>query len=132
MQLIIICLLLVVGLFANAQSASLKDRLKAAQAMAFAQHEKVMIEASKAIQALPRRMDGTWDPAQINFIISLMEIETDEIYRQQMIEDSAVYLKDSRKQLLAALKQLPPATAKVLLFDIDSVIKVHEHGNNVN
>ena len=132
MQLITICLLATLGLPALAQSTSIKDRLKAAQTASFAQHEGVMIEASRAIQALPRKMDGTWDQTQIKFIVSLMEVETDEVYRQQMIEDSAVHFKDSRKLFLAELKRLPPAQAKQLQFDIDAVIKVHDHGNNVN
>lgn len=131
MQIIKIGLIaLFIASTAVAQTASLKDRLKAAQTEPYAKHEKVMIEANRAIQNLPRKMDGTWESTGVQFVIDLMEIETDTVYRQQMLEDSAVHLKDSRAQLVKALKKLPPQTAKALLFDIDSVIKVHEKGNN--
>ena len=135
----IIIIALVFGTITAAQAASfnLKDRIKAAQGTEdFKKHEAAVIEAGQMIKKMQRKMDGTWDAKQIATILDFVFTEKDPVYRQQMIEPSAVHFKDNRKAVgdrvkeLEKLKKMTPEEAKNLLHDIDAMINQSERGQD--
>ena len=128
--LAMILLLLSFAATSHAVSFDLKSRLKAAQGTTGAEHEKVVIEAGEAIQGMRRKMDGSWDSKQIESVVELMRTEKDTVYRLQMLEASAVYLKDNRSALEAAIGKLPKDEGKALKRDLNSTIRLIESGQD--
>lgn len=122
---------------AQAASFNLKDRIKAAQGTEdYKKHEAAVIEAGAMIKKMQRQMDGSWDAKQIATILDFVFTEKDPVYRQQMIEPSAVHFKDNRKAVgdrvkaLEKAKKLTAQEAKDLLFDIDAMINQSERGQD--
>lgn len=129
-QLMMLLLALALVGTSQAFALDLKGQLKAAQGKEGAEHEKIVIEASKAIKSMPRKMDGTWDEKQVSEVVELMRAEKDQVYRLQMLEENAVHLKDNRKALEGAIKKLPKPESRALLRDLNSTIRLLDSGQD--
>jgi hypothetical protein len=93
-------------------------------------HKDAVEKVVLAIQALKAQADGTLSKQQLELVTKFLSLETDTVLRQYMIEENETLFHDNRDGFVKALKAHPEAIQKLVLDDIDNVIREFEVGQD--